>query len=109
MESRGIKERPVDSTQVAVSEPPPTNNVDSLSYVAFDDGTAITIHLLNRSNDAAFVSFQIENGSILLVQRRDTGQAAGFEQQPSLQPTSPAEPVILEMPPRTARTPKLTY
>jgi hypothetical protein len=77
--------------------------------VAFDDGTAVIIHQLNRSNDAAYVSFQIANGSILLVERWDTGEAAGFEQQPSLQPTNPAQPVILEMPARTARTLKLIY
>ncbi len=56
----------------------------------------------------SYVSFRIESGSSLLVQRSHTGQAAGFEQQPSLQPTNPAEPVILEMLARTARSPKLT-
>jgi hypothetical protein len=100
---------PIDSIRVAVLDPPPTNNTSSQSYVAFDDGSAITVHFLNRSSAAAYVSFQIDGGDILLVQRWDTGLAAGFEQQPTLQPVSPAQPVILEMPARTARTLKLSY
>jgi hypothetical protein len=100
---------PLDSTRVAVLEPPPTDNTDSLSYVAFDDGSAVTVHFLNRSNTAAYVSFQIDGGSISLVQRWDTGSAAGFEEQTTLQPMNPLEPVILEMPARTARTLRLIY